>query len=155
VTEDDKATAEEIVRAIATVIEAEPTGNRHMLRLPGGPQVGQQISIDATEAGGLLNKCRLSVLNVDTAPEAEAARVEYFHQKQGKFGVRTVYSVQSVRRRNGALVLLENFLAENPETVREQDFELIASADYAQTVLNSIKDWAKYRAWQLQVKAEK
>lgn len=146
-----QATCEEIVTVIAQSIEAEPVQSRQVMRLPAGAEVGHQIGIDATEKGGLLNRCRISILNVDAAPAGEAARIEYEHDKQGKFGVRRVYSIQSVRRRYGGLVLLENFLAESPEMVREEDFRPIESEAYARTtVLKAVQDWARYRAWQLQ-----
>ena len=98
-----------------------------------------------------MNRCRLSFLNPDLAPDGEIVRIEYEHDKQGKYGVHRVYSVQSVRRQGRTLVLLENFLAENVQTVREEDFRPILSEAYAQeTVLKSVRDWTGYRAWQLQ-----
>jgi len=59
--------------------------------------------------------------------------------------------VQSVRRWGGKLVLLENFMAESPATVREEDFKPIVSEAYGRGgVLKSVHDWVLYRAWQLQ-----
>lgn len=145
-----RSTCEQIVTLIAQAVDAEPAQNHKVLMIPGGFQVGRQIAIDATEPGGTLNLCRLSILNVHDAPAGEAARIEYEHDKAGKFETRRVYSVQSVRRRGEDLVLLENFLAISPETVREEDFRAISSEAYAQTVVKSVQDWTRYRAWQLQ-----
>ncbi len=146
-----QATCEQIVAEIARAVDAEPEASRRVLRTPGGPGVGWQITIDATEKGGPKSLCRLSIMDVNTAPDGEAARIEYEHIKQGKSGAYPVYSVQSIRRRGDGLVLLENFLAENPKSVREQDFRPIGSEAYAsQAVLKGVQDWAKYRAWQLQ-----
>jgi len=151
-----QATCEAIVTEIAKAVDAEPSGARMVMRVPGGPEVGWQITVDATEKGGLKSICRLSVLNVDLAPEGEVARVEYEHDKKGKFEARTVYSVQSVRRRGGELVLLENFMAEGPATVREEDFKQILSEAYGRGgVLKSVHDWVQYRAWQLQEQRKK
>jgi hypothetical protein len=144
-----------IVDAVATVIGAEPPTGVRPLRLPNGQEVGRQIMIDATQADGLMNRCRMMILNADLTPMAEAARIEYEHDKQGKFGVRRVYSVQSVRRERGIMTLVENFLAEDSRSVREEDFRPITSAEYArQTVLKSVQDWANYRAWQLRTGAK-
>ena len=72
-------------------------------------------------------------------------RLEYDHDKQGKFEVRRVYSIQSVRRVRGELVLLENFLAENSSDVREADFRPVLSESYARaTVLSTVQDWIRY-----------
>jgi hypothetical protein len=144
-------TCQTIVTAAAQAIDAEPASRTSSLRLPGGPVVGKQITIDATEKGGLLNMCRLAVLDPEVAPEGEVARIEYEHDKQTKFGAQRVYSIQSVRRKGGELVLLENFLAETPTTVREEDFRPIQSEKYAQeTVLATLQEWTHFRAWQLQ-----
>jgi hypothetical protein len=144
-------TCGEIVRAIAIVIDSAPADSRKIMRIPNGPEVGQQITIDATEPGGLLNRCRLSILNVDLAPAGEAARIEFEHDKKSAFETRRVYSVQSVRRVNSELVLLENFIADSPKTVREADFREIASSTYARaTVLKSLEDWIRFYTWQLQ-----
>jgi hypothetical protein len=146
-----QATCEAIVTEIAQAVDAEPGATRKALRVPGGPEVGWQIKIDATEKGGHMSICRMSILDVNSAPEAEAARIEYEHDKEGKFGVHRVYSVQSIRRRGDELILMENFLADSPATVREEDFRPISSEAYAQkTVLKCVSDWARYRAWQLQ-----
>ena len=140
-----------IVEEIARAVDLEPNKFRQILRVPDGPELGRQISIDATEKDGPMNICRLAILNVDLAPAGEVARIEYEHERQGKFGMRRVYSIQSVRRQGGQLVLLENFLAEGPTAVREADFKPITSESYARsTVLKSVQDWARYRAWQLQ-----
>jgi hypothetical protein len=145
------ATCEAIVAAVLQAIDAESVGDLQSIRIPGGPEVGRQVTIDATEEGDRMNRCQLSIFNSDRAPAGEAARIEFEHDKQGKFGVHRVYSVQSVRRRGNDLVLLENFLAENEQAVREEDFKPILSETYArQTVLKSVHDWAKYRAWQRQ-----
>lgn len=146
-----QTTCQQIVTEIARAVDAEPPGSRKGLRIPGGPEVGRQITIDATEKGGPMSISRFSILDVNLAPAGELARIEYEHDKQGKFGIHRVYSVQSIRRRGGELVLLENFLAENSVTVREEDFRPIGSEAYAQkTVLKGVQDWARYRAWQLQ-----
>jgi len=146
-----QATCEQIVLMVAQAVDAEGGQGVMDLRIPGGPVVGRQVSIDATERGGPVNKCRLTILNIDLAPEGEAARMEYEHDRQTRFGLQRVYSVQSVRRRNGKLELLENFLATVPEQVREADFRPIQSESYAQaTVLGTLRDWVNYRAWQLQ-----
>ena len=144
-------TCGEIVRAIAIVVDRAMPDNRKIVRIPDGPEVGQQITIDATEPAGLLNRCRLSILNVDLAPAGEAARIEFEHDKKSAFETRRVYSVQSVRRMDGELVLLENFIADSPKTVREADFREIASPAYARTtVLKSLQDWIRFYEWQLQ-----
>jgi hypothetical protein len=146
-----QATCEAIVTSAAQCADAEPEGTVMALRLPGGQIVGKQVVIDATEKGGPLNKCRMAVLNPELAPEGEVARIEYEHDKQTKHGMQRVYSIQSVRKRGGELVLLENFLAENAAAVREADFRRIESESYAQqTVLQTMREWAHFRAWQLQ-----
>ena len=146
-----QATCEQIVLTVAQAVDAEHGRGTLDLRVPGGPVVGRQITVDATEPSGLMNKCRLTILNVDLAPEGEAARIEYEHDKETKYGQQRVYSIQSVRKRHGQLELLENFLATSPDTVREADFRPIQSESYAQsTVLGTLKDWVNYRAWQLQ-----
>jgi hypothetical protein len=146
-----QATCEAIVQAVATAIDAEPQQNLQQIRMPEGAEVGRQINIDATEKGGLANRCRLSILNSEFAPAGEVVRIEFEHDKQSKYGVHEVYSVQSVRRRANGLVLLENFLAETREGVREEDFRPIMSEAYARkTVLREVEDWARYRAWQRQ-----
>jgi hypothetical protein len=143
-------TCEAIVAETARAIDAEPPSQTSDVRMPGGPVVGRQIMIDATEKGGLLNRCRLTVLNADLAPDGEAARLEYEHDKQGKFGIQRVYSIQSVRKRGTKLVLMENFLAPSADAVREEDFRPIGSEAYAQAALKTLQDWVRYRAWQLQ-----
>jgi hypothetical protein len=146
-----QATCEAIVQAAASAVDAEPPTLAKQMNLPGVGLVGKQITIDATGEDGLLNMCRMSVLNPDVAPEGEIVRMEFEHEKEGKFGKQMVYSIQSVRRRAGQFVLLENFLAERPEEVREEDFRQIESESYAQeTVLKTLKDWAGFRRWQLQ-----
>lgn len=146
-----QATCEQIVMMVAQAVDAEHGQGTMDLRVPGGPVVGRQISIDATEQGGLTNKCRLTILNTDLAPEGEAARMEYEHDKETKYGPQRIYSIQSVRRRSGQLELMENFLASSPEAVREADFRAIQSESYAQTtVLGTLKDWVNFRAYQLQ-----
>ena len=113
--------------------------------------VGKQVTIDATENEGLLNLCRIGVLNPDMAPEGEIIRIEYLHDKETRFDTQRVYSIQSVRRKGAELVLFENFLADKPENVREADFRPIVSETYAQqSVLTTLKDWASWRGWQLQ-----
>jgi hypothetical protein len=151
-----QATCENVLVMVAQAIDNEKGQGLVDLRLPGGPVVGKQLAIDATEKGGKLNKCRLTVLDVNQAPEGEAARIEYEHDKETKHGLTRVYSIQSVRRRAGKLELLENFLATSPEDVREADFRPIQSEAYAQqTVLGTLRDWALYRAWQLQEQRKK
>jgi hypothetical protein len=146
-----QATCEAIVTTAAQCVDAETPGHVMALRLPGGQIVGKQVVIDATEKGGPMNTCRLAVLNWELAPEGEAARIEYEHDKQTKHGVQRVYSIQSVRRRGGELVLLENFLAETAAAVREADFRRIESESYAQqTVLQTLQEWTHFRAYQLQ-----
>jgi len=148
-------TAEAIVTTIAEAIDGEK-GNVQVVHLPNGPEVGRQITIDATEKGGLKNMCRLSFLNPDIAPDGEVVRMEFEHDKQGSYGVHEVYSVQSVRRINRKLVLMENFLAENVHAVREEDFRPILSEAYAkQTVLKSVQDWTRFRKWQRQTAGKK
>ncbi len=75
---------QEIITTIAAAIEAEPAENRATIKLPSGTEVGQQIVIDASEKGGLLSLCRLSILNVDLAPAGEAARIEFEHENHGR-----------------------------------------------------------------------
>ncbi|HUD11932.1 MAG TPA: hypothetical protein VMS08_05965 [Candidatus Saccharimonadia bacterium] len=146
-----QATCEAIVATVRKTVEAEDHNRIVSLRLPDGPVVGSQIVIDATERKEFLNICRISLLNPDMAPEGEIARIEYEHDKQTKFGPQRVYSIQSVRRQAGQLVLMENFLAETPAGVREEDFRSIQSDQYAQeTVYSTLAEWAHYRAWQLQ-----
>ena len=146
-----QATCDRIVLMVAQAVDDEHGQGTQDLRIPNGPVVGRQITIDATEQGGLMNKCRLTILNTDLAPAGEAARLEYEHDKETTHGTQRIYSIQSVRKRNGQLELLENFLATSPETVREADFRPIQSESYAQsTVLGTLKDWVNYRTWQLQ-----
>jgi hypothetical protein len=145
-----QTTCNDIVTLIAEAIDREPAGNRQAMSLPGGGVIGQQITIDAAEEGKM-NRCRFSILDVNQSPAGEVARIEYVHDKQGKFEVRRVYSIQSVRRQAGGLTLLENFLALGPDSVREEDFRPIRSEAYAQTVvLKAVRDWAHWRQWQLQ-----
>ncbi len=145
------ATCEAIVAAVQAVVAAEPMKNIQAVVLPNGTAVGQQLVIDATGKDGRVNRCRLSMLNPDMAPAREVVRMEFEHDKDGKFGVHRVYSVQSVRRVNLDLVLLENFMADSPETVREEDFRPILSEAYVRkTVLKAVEDWSNYRAWQRQ-----
>lgn len=141
---------EKIITKVAESIDKEPDEAKLTLRVPGGPEIGQQIRVDATDAQGLKNICVLSILNVNLSPASEVARIENERERQGKFSVQAVYSVQSIRRQAGRLVLLENFIAEGPATVREEDFRVISSEQYAKSVLQSVEDWARYRAWQLQ-----
>ncbi len=148
-------TCQTIVDEVERAVQAEIAQNVQSVLLPGGVAVGKQIVIDATEKTGRVNRCRFSLLNPDRAPAGEVVRIEFEHDKEGKFGVHRVYSVQSVRRVNGVLVLLENFLADDATLVREEDFRPILSESYAQrTVLKSVQDWAKYRAWQRQEAAK-
>ncbi len=144
-----------IVTEVASAIDAEGAQGTLPFKAPGGPEVGRQVMIDATEKDGLMNRCRFSILNPELAPAGEVARIEYEHDKQGQFGVRRVYSVQSVRKNLSGLVLMENFLAESAATVREADFRPISSEAYARaTVLSSVQNWARYRAWQRQEAAK-
>ncbi|HEX3082086.1 MAG TPA: hypothetical protein VHQ86_02430 [Candidatus Saccharimonadia bacterium] len=145
------AVCQEIVTLIAEAVSAETKGVR-VLKLPGGPEVGKQLTIDAPGEDKLMNQCRLSILNPDLAPAGEAARIEFEHDKPSPSGVHRVYAVQSVRRGvQGGLVLMEDFLAETPQMVREEDFRPITSETYARgTVLKSVQDWTSYRAWQRQ-----
>jgi hypothetical protein len=144
-------TCEAIVMAVAAAIDSEPPARVSVMSLPGGGAVGKQITIDITEPDKPLNLCRLAMLDGDVAPEGEVARIEYEHEKPGKFGTVRIYSIQSVRKQAGRLVLLENFLASSPQEVREQDFRPIESESYAQTtVLKTLQDWARYRLWQIQ-----
>jgi hypothetical protein len=146
-----QATAKAIVAAVTAAVDLEPASRTLSLRVPGGPVVGKQITIDAVEKGGAMNLCRISLLNPDLAPAGEVACMEYEHDKQTKFGVQRVYSIQSVRRQHAQLVLMDNFLAETQKDVREQDFRAIESESYAQgTVLATLAEWTHYRAWQLQ-----
>jgi hypothetical protein len=101
-----QSTCEKIVTAIAQTIDAEPAGGVTNLRMPEGPVIGRQMTIDASERGengklNQLNLCRISVLNSDLAPESEVARIEYEHDKQDNFGMQRVYSIQTIRRRAG------------------------------------------------------
>lgn len=149
-------TCQTIINTAATAIDAEQPEHAVSLRVPSGQLVGKQIMIDASEKGNGLNICRIAVLNADVSPEAEVARIEYEHDKQTKYGVQRVYSIQSVRKKQGSLVLLENFMAESAREVREQDFRPISSESYAQsTVLKTLQDWTRYRAWQLQEAGKK
>ena len=146
-----QATCEAIVSAIAVAVESEIPSRVVSMRLPDGGIVGKQLVIDATEPGGRANMCRIGLLNPDIAPEGEAVRIEFEHDRQTKFGVQRVYSIQSLRRQAGRLVLMENFLAQEPKDVREEDFRPITSEVYAKTtVLKTVQDYARYRAWQLQ-----
>jgi O-phosphoseryl-tRNA(Cys) synthetase len=146
-----QTTCSEIVATVTKTVEAESSQQKTSLRLPNGPVVGNRIVIDATEKEEVVNICRLSLLNPDLAPEGEVVRIEYEHDKQTKFGMQRVYSIQSVRRKAGQLILLENFLAATARDVREEDFRPIQSDQYAQqTVLATLTEWARYRAWQIQ-----
>jgi hypothetical protein len=145
-----QSTCEAIVSTAASVVDSEPASLAKALKTPDGTTVGKQITIDATEADGLLNMCRISVLNPDLAPEGEIVRIEFEHEKETKFDIQMTYSIQSVRRRSGQLLLLENFLSDSPELVREDDFRPIRLESYArQSVLGTLQDWSRFRAWQL------
>ncbi|GAC1371551.1 MAG: hypothetical protein NVSMB39_5400 [Candidatus Saccharimonadales bacterium] len=147
---------QEIITIIAGAVDAESAQDRQVISTPGGTEVGQQIVLDAAEATGLMNLCRLSILNVDIAPAGEAARIEFEHEKQTPEGKKRVYSVQSVRRVDGKLVLLENFMAHSAKNVREADFSEISSETYARdTIMKSLQEWVKFRAWQLQESGKK
>lgn len=146
----------EFVTVVARAIDAEPAGTRATVRLPHGAEVGQQIVIDITEADKLLNRCKLSIKDVNLAPAGEAARVEYEHDKATPSGTRRVYSVQSVRQIDGQLRLYENFMSNESNAVREEDFQEISSVTYAQdTLLKTLNGWVNYRAWQLQQERKK
>lgn len=142
-------TCQMIITTVAEAIDREPPGRVTVLN--EGGVVGKQIVLDASEQAGRYNLCRLAVLDVDTSQFGEAARIEFEHDKDTKFGVQRVYSIQSVRKKAGKFFLLENFLATGPESVREADFRPIMSESYAQeTVLKTLRDWTRYRQWQLQ-----
>jgi hypothetical protein len=150
-----QSTCEKIVTMIAQTIDAEPAGGVTSLRLPEGPVIGRQMTIDASDRDkegklNALNLCRISMLNSDLAPEAEVARLEYEHDRLDQFGMQRVYSVQTIRRRAGQLVMFENFLAGRPEAVREQDFRPIHSEAYAQEMMKEVGQWTRYRAAQLE-----
>jgi hypothetical protein len=142
-------TCEAIVMTAARCLDAEPNNQVTGLALPGGQVVGKQMTITTAEPGGPMNECRISVLDSAVSPRNEVARIEYEHDKQTSHGPTRVYSVQSVRRRAGELVLMENFLAESAEHMREEDFRPIVSESYAQqTVLKTLKEWTGYRNYQ-------
>jgi hypothetical protein len=147
-----QATCETIVTLIAGVLDAEPSGSAEILRAKQGPILGKRLMINATGEDKLLNLCRISMLDESLSPTREVARIEYAHDKQGKFGKTQVYSVQRVRRNAlNELELDENFLAADESHVRDADFQPIHSEEYAQkTVLATIKDWVKFRKWQLE-----
>jgi hypothetical protein len=141
---------EAIVKAIAELLNMEPPSHLVAVRLANGVVAGRQVSIDATEKGGLLNRCRLSGFDPIVAPAGEVARIEYEDEKSVAGETIRVYSIQSVRMRGGKYVLLENFLAQGPAAVREQDFRSVTSDVYAQqTVLGTVQDWVRYREYQL------
>jgi hypothetical protein len=146
-----QSTLEQIVATVNQAVAAEAPGAVIPMQVPGGPAVGRQVTIDATEKDGPMNRCRLSALDPGLAPAGEAVRVEYEHDKTTSSGQIRVYSIQSVRRQGGQYVLMENFLADDATTVREADFRSITSEAYAQqTVLKSLEEWVQYRAWQRQ-----
>lgn len=141
---------QEFITVIARAIDAEAPERRLPVRLPNGQQIGQQVVIDLAEPGGPMNRCTLSIFDVERAPLGEAARIEYEHDKKIEAETRRVYSVQSVRQAKGGWALCENFMADGMNTVREEDFQPIASSKYAtETVLKTLKEWTGYRAWQL------
>jgi hypothetical protein len=145
-----QATCELIVTTAARCLDAEPETGLTGLALPEGKIVGKQITLDASE-GKAHNICRISVMDPIYAPGAEVARIEYEHDKETKHGLTRVYSIQTVRKRAGELILMENFLADSPTAVREADFRPIESESYAQeTVLKTLQEWTHYRAYQLQ-----
>jgi hypothetical protein len=144
-------TATEIVKTVTEAVDSEAPGRTEVVKSDTGQILGRVLVIDATEKkkGALFNLCRLSVLNDNMNETGEVVRLEYEHDKDTKYGNQRIYSVQSVRRQGGKFVLLENFLAESPETVREADFKPISSESYAQqTVLSTLRDWTKFRLWQ-------
>lgn len=144
------ATCRQIIELVESAVRLD-RARVTRVHIPSGMEVGQQLTIDATEQGGLLNQCRLSLLDVKVAPDNEVVRIEYEHDKAGKPQPHRVYSVQSVRRRGDAFVLLENFIADNPATVREADFRSIPAEAYAHdTVLKTLSDWVEFYRWQLQ-----
>ncbi len=144
-------TCKMIVTTVAEAIDKEPSAGITKLGTESGMEFGRQIVISVPQKDGLLNVCRLTVLNARLNAEGEIARIEYEHDKQTKFGVERAYSLQSVRSHDDELVLMENFLADAPEHVREADFRPILSDSYAQeTVLQTLGEWTRYRAYQIQ-----
>lgn len=144
-------TCKMIVTTVAEAIDHETTAHVTRLNLDTGIEYGRQIVINVAQPDGLLNVCRLTVLNATLNQEGEVARIEYEHDKQTKFGPERSYSVQSVRRKGTEYILMENFLADAPEHVREADFRPILSDSYAQeTVLKTLREWTRYRSWQIQ-----
>jgi hypothetical protein len=146
-----QATCEAIVNEAMQAVDGEPASLIKTMLGPEGKPIGRQMTIDATEGEkGLLNMCRIAVLNPDVAPAGEIVRIEFEHEKEAQFEYLLIYSVQSLRRKNGKYVLLENFLADGPESVRESDYHEVLSEAYAQkTVLSTLRDWARFRGWQL------
>jgi len=145
-----QGTCQAIVDVVGQTLNSEPADGVVELRLPNGAIAGKQMNINASEKDGGANLCRLSVLDSVVAPQAELVRIEYEHEKKTDRGKRQVYSIQSVRRAGRELELMENFLAESPQSIREEDFRPITSEQYAQqTVLASLEEWTHFRAWQL------
>lgn len=147
-----QATCEAIVTLVAETLDAEPAGSAEILRAQQGPILGKRLMINATGEDKMLNLCRISMLDEALSPTREVVRIEYAHDKEGKFGKQQVYSVQRVRRNAlNELELDENFLAADENHVRDADFQPIHSEEYAQkTVLGTLRDWVKFRKWQLE-----
>lgn len=144
-------TCRQIVTMVAELIDSEHQNRVKRLVLDSGIEYGRQILIDAAEGSAMMNVCRLTILVTDLNPEAEVVRIEYEHDKKTNYGTERAYSVQSVRQHGRTLQLLENFLADAPEHVREADFRPILSETYAQeSVLKSLRQWTQYRSWQIQ-----
>jgi hypothetical protein len=144
-------TCRAIVTAVAEALDHDIPGHVTRLGLDSGIEYGRQLVIDAAGSDGLLNLCRLTVLNPTLDATGEVIRIEYEHDKQTKFGSERSYSLQSIRRKNNDFVLVENFLADAPEHVREADFRPILSNSYAEeTVLGTLRQWVQFRQWQIQ-----
>lgn len=145
-------TCKMIVDTVAEAVNTEPPGRTQVIKSESGQVLGRQLVIDASdraEEKGMMNLCRLTALDPNASDVFEVARIEYEHDKKGKYGNQRIYSLASVRWAGGEMELKENFLADGPETVREADFEKISSESYAQqTVLGTLRDWTKYRLWQ-------
>lgn len=145
-------TCKMIVDTVAEAINTEPPGRAQVIKSETGQVLGKQLVIDAAERAeekGMMNLCRLTELDPNASEVFEVARIEYEHEKKGKYGLQKIYSLASVRWVAGEMELKENFLADGPESVREADFEKISSESYAQqTVLGNLRDWTKYRLWQ-------
>lgn len=139
-----------IVEQIKTLFAAEPGTGVAPIRSADSRVIGQTLTIDGMGPDKLQNICRLTLFQEGVAGFDEVARIEYQDEKLAGDTKFQAYSITKIKRQGDRFVMVENFLAESPEKVREEDFRLVTSGEYAYgTVLGTLKNWAAYRSGQL------